>query len=141
MTVVVALVIALAAGTVRAQEKPVPADSARIFINGCARGRVFTVGPPRADLPGRSDVPEGRRFRMNGPRAVMDEIKKHEATEIEITGLVRKGQERPGVTVGGVRIGPGPAQGGGGLSRSPVIDQTTIDVEGWRLLVAGCPAR
>ena len=111
---VVSILIALSGAFLAAQEKPVPKDSVRIFINGCAKGRVFIVGERREDQPGRSDVRPGTRLRMNGPRNVMDEIKAREGTEIEITGLIRKGQELPGGVAlgGGVSIGAGPPVGG-----------------------------
>ena len=136
------LALTLSGSFLLAQEKPVPKDSVRIFINGCARGRVFIVGERREDQPGRSDVRPGTRLRMNGPKKVMDEIKAREGTEIEITGLIRKGQELPGGVAlgGGVSIGAGPPVGGN-ASRSPNMNiQVMIDVEGYRTLVGSCPA-
>jgi hypothetical protein len=137
----IALTLALSSPFLLAQEKPVPKDSVRLFINGCAKGRVFIVGERREDQPGRSDVRPGTRLRMNGPKKVMDEIKAREGTEIEITGLIRKGQELPGGVAlgGGVSIGAGPPVGGN-ASRSPNMNiQVMIDVEGYRTLVGSCP--
>jgi hypothetical protein len=135
------LALTLSGSLLPAQEKPVPKDSVRLFINGCAKGRVFIVGERREDQPGRSDVRPGTRLRMNGPKKVMDEIKAREGTEIEITGLIRKGQELPGGVAlgGGVSIGAGPPVGGN-ASRSPNMNiQVMIDVEGYRTLVGSCP--
>jgi hypothetical protein len=131
-------------GGVNAQEeKPVPKDSVRVFVPGCSKDLVFTAGPRTEDQPGRSDIPEGMHLRMHGPKKVIAEIKAHEGTPIEITGLIRKGQYLPGgVNLGGgVRIGPGPSPNSGGLVRDPGVDQTVIDVEGWRPAVGSCASR
>ena len=102
---------------------------------------MFIVGERREDQPGRSDGRPGTRLRMNGPKKVMDEIKAREGTEVEITGLIRKGQDLPGGVAlgGGVSIGAGPPVGGN-ASRSPNMNiQVMIDVEGYRTLVGSCP--
>ena len=123
-----------------AQEKPVPKDSERIFIPGCARNRVFTVGPRREDQPGRSDIAPGTRMLMNGPKKLLAEIKSHESTEIELTGLIRKSDmKQPGVRIGDhVRIGPGTSTMGGNPGRSAYVNQAMIDVEGFRQLSGSC---
>jgi hypothetical protein len=133
---------ALLVGSVRAQEnKPVPKDSRRVAIPGCAKGYIFTTGPRTEDQPRRFDIPEGIHLRMNGPKALMAEIHAHEGSMIEITGLMKKDQFRPdGVGIGGgVRVSPGPP--GGGLSAAPAASQNFIDVEAWRALPDGCPSR
>ncbi|MGH9143357.1 MAG: hypothetical protein ACRD2I_19655 [Vicinamibacterales bacterium] len=134
---------AIASAPLVAQErKPVPKDSVRVSIPGCTRGYVFTAGRRTVDEPGSVSVPEGMHFRMNGPRKLMAEIKAQEGSMIELTGITKKGQFEPGgVAVGGgVRIGPGPAYGSGGLG-SPVASQISIDVEGWRPVEGRCPTR
>jgi len=134
------VLVVVAASTVllRAQErKPVPKDSVRVSVPGCTKGYVFTAGPKTIDEPGSFEIPEGMHMRMNAPKKLMTEIKAHEGSLIEITGLMKKGQYRDGVDVGhGVRIGPAPV--GGGIP-SPASGQIQIDVEGWRPLVGGCP--
>jgi hypothetical protein len=80
---------------------------------------------------------------MNGPKKLMTDIKAHEGSRVEITGLVKQGQFRQeGVPLGGgVRIGPGPSSSGGGVGlgigggASPVM----IDVENWRRVPGDCP--
>jgi hypothetical protein len=136
----IALVAALTGSLVAQERKPVPKDSDRVAIPGCTKGYVFTAGRRTVDEPGSVSVPEGTHFRMNGPRKLMAEIKEHEGSMIEITGLTKKGQYLPGgVAVGGgVRIGPGPGPGGMG---SPVANQLSIDVEGWRPVPGSCPSR
>ena len=116
---VVTVAVAMLGGPLLAQEtRRVPKDSQRVTIPGCVRGYVFTAGPKTEDQVGRSDVPEGMHMRMNGPKKLMTEIKAHEGSMIEITGLMKKGQYGPaGVGIGGgVRIMPGPSPTGGSLS-------------------------
>ncbi len=134
---------ALSARLVAQENRPVPNDSVRMFITGCSKGRVFTVGPRLEDSPGRLDIPEGMHLRMNGPKTMMAEIKGHEASMIGLTGLMKKGQYGPdGVGVGGgVRISPGPSPMRGSLAREPNVSQIMIDVEGWRPTVGECASR
>jgi hypothetical protein len=122
------------------QEKPVPKDSVRVFINGCANGQVFIAGPLKEDQPGRSDVKPGMKFRLQGQKAVLNEIKAHKGTEIEITGLIRKGQSEPGgVALGGhVRV-TGASPMDNDPTRSANVNQVVLDVEGWRQLDGKCP--
>src|SRR4051812_47217834 len=91
---------------VRAQEpKPVPKDSLRVFIPGCTKGYVFTAGEKSVETPGAAEIPEGMHLRMNGPKKLLNEIKAHQGEKIEITGLMKKGQEGQGINLGhGVRI-------------------------------------
>ena len=141
---IVALVASLSAGTV-AQEKPVPKDSIRISIPGCSKGQMFTV-TASPEHESRSTVEPGRRFRLAGPKAILNEIKEREGSMIEVTGLVRKGQvDQRGVAIGdNVRVRPGgaPVAGNpGSIGRDPNYDQVILDVEGWRQLVGECPRK
>jgi hypothetical protein len=132
-------VVSAAAG---AQEtKKVPKDSMRVTVPGCTKGYIFTAGPRTEDQPARFDIPEGLHLRMNAPKKMMSEIKAHEGATIEITGLMKKGQQRPdGVAIGGIRIAPAPA--GGSVSSAPTMNQQSfIDVEAWRELGGSCPGR
>jgi hypothetical protein len=139
------LALVLSSAYSSAQEtKPVPKDSARVSVPGCTKGYVFTAGPKTVDEPGSFEIPEGMHLRMNGPKKLIAEIKAHEGSLIEITGLVRKGQYKEGIPIGGgVRIGPAPAPGGGGIGMSvnTTPNQIQIDVEGWRPLAGACPTR
>jgi hypothetical protein len=137
--------IAIGLLTVRmtAQEaKKVPKDSARVSIAGCSKGYIFTAGPRSVEHPGSVDVPEGTHIRMNGPKSVIAEIKAHEGSAIEITGIMKKGQYGPdGVGIGGgVRVGPGPAPNGG-LGVNLTTRQSFIDVEAWRQIDGECKSR
>jgi hypothetical protein len=143
-TVVIAIAIVGLGRPLAAQEnKPVPKDSIRVFVPGCTKGLMFTAGPRTEDQPNRSDIPEGMHLRMSGPKQIMEEIKAHKTSMIEITGLVKKGQYRPdGVGIGnGVRVSPGPSPTGGSLAGSPNFNQIVIDVEGWRPVAGSCPSR
>ena len=108
-TAVLALSLPLGAQDV----KPVPKDSVRVSIPGCSKGYMFTAGPPSEDQ-GATAVPEGMHLRMNGPKKLSAEIKAQEGSRIEITGLIKRGQDaQMGVALGrGVRIGPGPSGSG-----------------------------
>jgi hypothetical protein len=143
-TAIITVALAVFSGPLVAQEsKPVPKDSVRVSIPGCTKGLIFTAGPRTQDEPGSVDIPEGMHFRMNGPKKIMTEIKAHEGSMIEITGLMKKGQYKPdGVGIGGgVRIMPGPAPAGGSLPGNPGVGQILIDVEGWRQAAGDCPSR
>jgi hypothetical protein len=128
-----AIAIAMSAGLLAQQEqKPVPKDSARVSVPGCSKGYVFTAGSRTVDEPGSGGVPEGMHLRMNGDRKLINEIKAHEGSLIEITGLMKKGQHNPG----GVGLG-----GGISVSGNAGVNQAFIDVESWRQLSGGCPPK
>jgi hypothetical protein len=142
-TVVIAAVAAVLSASLVAQElKPVPKDSMRVTVPGCTKGQIFTAGPRTEDQPARGDIPEGMHFRMNGPKTMMNEVKAHEGSMIEISGLIMRGQRGPdGVGIGGVRIAPGTASPNGSVVGNPNVSQNMIDVEGWRTILGSCPGR
>ena len=141
---VLALVMLLLAGAspAAAQERPVPSDSTRLTIPGCAKGRSFIVDEPAGREITATGIQPGRRFRLSGPKRVLDDIAKREATMVEITGLVRKSDLAGpgGVTIlgGRVRIGGTAPRD---VARDPMYNQVVIDVEGYQLLPDRCPAR
>jgi hypothetical protein len=146
MRAVVAVAVAVTSiAVLAAQEtKPVPKDSVRVYLTGCTKGRVFTAGPRMEDPPSNAEVREGTHLRLNGPKKLMEEIKTHEGSMmVGITGLMKKGQYRPGgVSIGGVRIAPagspsGPSASIGGAG----VDQPSIDVESVRPVAGRCPSR
>jgi len=141
MVVLACGLAAVSAASAQDVKKPVPKDSARVSVAGCSKGYMFTAGP-RSEDQGGTGVPEGMHLRMNGPKKVINDIKVHEGSRVEITGLIKKGQfAQEGVPLGrGVRIGPGPSSGSGGVmlgmgGSMPVM----IDVEGWRQIPGDCP--
>jgi hypothetical protein len=138
----VAVLFAAALGA--QEQKPVPKNSARVFVPGCSKGYVFTAARAAEDRPGGNVVPEGTHLRMSGPKEMMKEIKGQEGSMIEITGLIKKGQiAQDGVAVGGgVRItGATPPTGGSSVAIDPSAGQIMIDVEGWRRVLGECPSR
>jgi len=136
------VVIAVASAGFAGQEREVPKDSVRISVPGCARGRLFIVGPRAEHEPGRSDVPPGKRFRLQGPREILDEIGTHEESMVMLTGLVRKSDMTPpGVNLGGgVRVSPG-AMPGSSPGRNSTFDTAIFDVESWQPRPESCPAK
>lgn len=135
-----ALLTAIAA---TAQEpKPVPKDSVRVFVPGCTKGYMFTVGQSTEEQPGRSHLPEGMHLRMSVPKKAMAELKKQEGFMIELTGLMRQDDVvQDGVGFGRLRVGPGPSMSGGGALPAPGGNQVVIDVESWRRVPGDCPLR
>ena len=140
-TIIAALV--LSASLAAQEKKKVPSDSVRVSIPGCTKGYIFTVGPRTPDEASAPDLPEGTHLRMNAPKKMMAEIKAHEGSMIQITGLMRKGQFRPGgVSIGGgVSITPGAGPGDGGFRGAPIGNQVLINVESWSPFLGGCPTR
>src|SRR5215217_522785 len=99
---VVLIAMTLSAFRPAAQErKPVPKDSVRVSVPGCTKGYVFTAGRRTVDEPGSFEIREGMHLRMNGAKSMMTEIKAHEGSMIEITGIMKKGQYNEGVKLGG----------------------------------------
>jgi hypothetical protein len=139
----IALAVLMSGGLLVAQEtKPVPKDSVRVAVPGCSKGYIFTAGRRTQDEPGSGGVPDGMHLRMNGPKQMIAEIKAHEGSMIEITGLMKKGQFKPdGVSIGGgVRVSPGASPNSGSIAGSPGVSQIMIDVEGWRRIDGVCPS-
>ncbi len=129
---------------VMAQEKPVPRDSTRLSVPGCAYDRLFIVDiSPENEMP-RSDMKPGRRLRLSGPKKLLEEIKARKGDMVELTGLVRNSDLiEPGVGLAGgrIRVMPGRSPVGSTAGRDSGVSQAVIDVESWRLLNATCPAR
>src|SRR5688572_12196251 len=86
----IAVLLAVALVSLDAQERPVPNDSSRLTLIGCARDRAFVTTLPFGREVPANGVEPGRRFRLNGPRAVLDEVRKRQTTVVQITGLVKK---------------------------------------------------
>ncbi len=127
------------------ETRPVPADSAEIGARGCIKGRVFTV-TPRPEDEGLILGPDvtGWNFRVSGPRALLDQVRKYNGNLVEVVGLVKKSAlTRPGpgsgsrVTMTAPRTDPtrqsARTMPAGGL---PVMDLTAI-----RYLSDVCPVR
>jgi hypothetical protein len=124
------------------EEKPVPKDSVRLSISGCAKGRVFTVfRSPEHESRG-TDLAEGRHLRLEGNKKALQDIKAHEGSMVEVSGLIKKADiQQAGIGVGShVRIAPAMPSSAGGTAHDPGPQQAVIDVESWRLLNSSCPS-
>ena len=142
-TVIGAVAIAALLSPLFAQEqRPVPKDSERLSISGCAHGRVFTVGrDPNHETRG-FELAEGMKLRLEGNKKVLGEIKAHEGSMVEITGLMKKSEVvQPGVGVAGGRIRITPVMPNGGTSPNPGPPTPVIDVEAYQLLNTSCGKR
>ena len=104
-----AALIAAFLSAAAAQETKVPDDSALVSINGCAKNGNFIVGDRREDQPGSLEIEPGSRFRLEGPKKLLSEIKARQRTALQVSGLIRKidvnGPQGVGVLGGRVRIG------------------------------------
>jgi hypothetical protein len=124
----------------------IPKDSELVSLQGCADDRTFIVAPRSEEQPGTLEIEPGRRFRLSGPRKLLDEIKVRERTKVEVTGLVRKSDIAPPqglalfggrVRIGGARVPQDPIAD---PRRDPAYTQAVIDVRSWRPLTGDCPA-
>jgi len=140
-----ALFLVASMSAVAAQDKPdVPSDSSLVILNGCAKSNNFVVGERREDQPGTLEIAPGRRFRLEGPKKLLDEIKARPRTVIEVTGLIRKADLKVpqgiGVLGGRVRIGGArvPQDPISDPSRDPAYNQPVLDVRSWRSSTGEC---
>jgi hypothetical protein len=139
------LLLSIGVSLAAQEEKPVPKDSVRVSIPGCSRGTAFVVTESPEGERTSIEIKTGRRFRLTGKKAVLDEIKAREGYMIEVTGIVRRNDLTGpgGITLGGgrVRIGGGPPVAGSGSStnRAPESANAILDVEGFRPLGQPCP--
>jgi hypothetical protein len=145
-----AFVLLLSASLFAAQaqegQKKVPKDSTRVTLQGCAKGRTFIVGPRSEHGSANLDIAPGRRFRLNGDKKLLAQIKEGENHMVEITGLIKKGDLNPpqGLTLGGGRVrigGADPREPVGGTITSAPYNQITFDLEATRPLPDRCPAQ
>ena len=141
------VVLVASAGLCAAQERDtVPKDSTRLVMRGCTKDRVFTAAAQPEHEPVSVEVAAGRRFRLSGPRRILDDIKRREGTMVEVTGLVRKAAL---AGPGGVTVFGGRVRIGGALPQDPVADPrrdpmynvVVIDVESFRPLLESCRTR
>ena len=131
--------------TAAAQDSPdVPKDSLLVTLNGCAKNGAFVVGERREDQPGTLEIQPGRRFRLKGPKNLLDEIKARQRTAVQVTGLLRQsdvGDTRGigllggRVRIGGVRTPQDPISD---PARDPASYQPVLDVRSWKQLSGDC---
>ena len=132
------------AAVAAAQETKVPEDSQLVSINGCAKNGNFIVGERREDQPGSLEIEPGRRFRLEGPKKLLNDIKLHQRTAMQVTGLIRKidvnGPQGVSVMGGRVRIGGArvPQDPISNPARDPAYNQSVMDVRSWKALTGDC---
>lgn len=143
------LVLLLVTTTFAAQDpgaKKVPDDSVQINARGCLKGRVFAAAA-RTEEEGVQLGPDvgGRSFRIAAPKAVMNDVKKHNGHWVAIVGIVRKSDLSAamlGTRVGGTRVIVG--QPGRDPSRSNLPTPAPVpvmDVSSVQFLGEECPIR
>jgi hypothetical protein len=127
-------------------EKPVDENSARVTVAGCLRGRNLVTIVPEEVEPVQTRMAPGRVFRLSGPKALMNEVKKRDKTAVQVTGLVRKSAltEPQGTPIAGgrVRIGTAPMNQDPTRvdpRRDPLANVEVFDVESMRPIDATCP--
>jgi len=139
------LLVGLGVSLAAQEERPVPRDSVRVSIPGCSKGTAFVVTESPEPERRSVEIKTGRRFRLTGNKALLDEIRKREGYMLEVTGIIRKNDlaDPGGITLGGgrVRIGGGPPVAGAGqdATRAPQSANAILDVEGFRPLGEPCP--
>ena len=132
------------AAVAAAQETKVPDDSQLVSLNGCAKNGNFIVGERREDQPGSLEIEPGRRFRLEGPKKLLNDIKLHQRTAMQVTGLIRKidvnGPQGVSVMGGRVRIGGArvPQDPISNPTRDPAYNQAVMDVRSWKALTGDC---
>lgn len=136
-------VVAIGTSVLAGQEREIPKDSELVSIRGCVRGRDFIVGPRTEDRPGTLAIAPGRRFRLNGEKKILDDIRARDRSVLEVTGLIRKSDVNPpqGIAVLGGRVRIGGAVPRDPISdpaRDPAYNRAVMDVESWRVAPGEC---
>lgn len=147
--IVLALMLLAPQAAGQESPKPPPKDSTELVVTGCLKGRVLTP----AELPDterRGPDVSGKTFRLAGPRAVIDEVKKHDRHFVEVTGYVKVNALEPappGINVGGTRVTVGaPPYGSDPTHMDPRYDPTlynvvVMDATSLRFLSSACPIK
>ena len=139
-----AVFLALLVSPVAAQDVPdVPKDSFLVTLNGCAKNGSFVVAERREDQPGTLDIKPGRRFRLKGQKAMLNDIKSHQRSVVQVIGLIRQVDVNPqgvGLMGGRVRIGgtAAPQDPIANPARNPTANQAVLDVRSWKSMSGEC---
>lgn len=146
MRLLIAFLFLLTSTVVSAQapeEKPVPSDSVRVTALGCLKGRVFKATSPshteeEADVVSGPDI-TGRSFRLSGPRAVMDDVKKNDKKMVSVVGVIRKSAlMEQGARVGNTRIVIGSPRSMEPGGRPPIPGAAVMDVSSVQFVAETC---
>lgn len=104
---------------------------------------MFTVGRDPTHEARQFELAEGMKVRLQGRKDVLGEIKKHESSMVEITGLMKQHEVvQPGIGLAGGRVRITPVMPNGRtVGRDPGPPPPVIDVESYRILNLSCPGR
>jgi hypothetical protein len=124
------LVLAVVPALMMVQGPPAKDNSGsmQMQVTGCVKGSTLTETNLR--VSGAQEENPTRRWRLRGPKALMNQIKEHAGKELEIVGKTKTPDS--GMVMGGKRIGKTNIYIGGNVSktaRDPVPEQPTLDVE------------
>lgn len=103
---------------------------------------MFTVGrDPEHESSFKLEL--GMKLRLDGDKKVLADIKAHEGSMVEITGLMKQSDVvQPGVGLAGGRVRITPVMPNSRTpGRDPGPSPPVLDVESYRLLNASCPKR
>lgn len=144
MTTLALVLLLSAAPSANQETKPIPKDSVEIATQGCLKGRVFTATPrPRDENTTKGPDVTGRHFRVAGPRAVMDQVKKYDGQLVEVVGIVLKSAVAgEGMRLGGSGVTIGAPSGDPtrmNTRTTPVGGVPTMDLTAVRYLADRCP--
>jgi hypothetical protein len=98
-----------------------------VEVTGCVKGSTLTETNLR--VAGDSDHGPARKWRLRGPKGLMNQVKQHAGKELEIVGTTKTPDS--GMGTGGARVGKTNIFIGGATpktSRDPLPEQPTLDV-------------
>jgi hypothetical protein len=138
MRTALALVLMALPLVVAAQEAPQKEDpsKSRVEVTGCVKGSTLTETNLRISDGGAAEGP-ARRWRLRGPKALMNRLKQHGDREVEIAGTMKSPDTMgSGRRIGrtNIFIGGDPAR----TARDPLPDLPTIDVESFEVTGEQC---
>jgi len=119
-------------------EKQEDPNRSRVEVSGCVKGSMLTETNLRV-TEGERDGNPARRWRLRGPKALMKQLKEQSQYELLIVGTTSN--PRSGMVIGSKRIGRTNIYIGGNpdrMSRDPLPEQPTIDVESFESTGATC---
>lgn len=123
-----ALGVALMPALSAQEAKKTDASRTQMEVIGCVKGSTLTENP-------------SRRWRLRGPKPLMNQIKEQGQREMKIVGTTKNPQS--GMAIGGTKVGKANIYIGGNTSktaRDPLPDLPTIDVESFELTGETCVA-
>ena len=103
---------------------------------------MFTVGrDPEHESSFAIEL--GTKIRLEGEKKVLSDVKAHEGSMVELTGLMKRSDmAQPGIGLAGGKVRITPVMPNGrGVGRDPGPSPPVLDVESYRLLNASCPNR